>query len=225
MLQHWRKSEDSELTENKRMEKAKTPMSARIVAKTSRPSGPPSAIANILRNRTPQQNPTHIRGNAPIRTLPTNPRTQKTSYWTQNPEHQNLNRARNPRTDASRGSSSDSTDVNSPMSWLQTSKRCSDQLWAGVMQECRVPENDRACATYDGAADAPLVRFAPLLWVPFFEGSSALGFPKSWGVLKTRLSQSSSQDPREGTVAACAIGKEEFSPEVPVRTTVSSCTR
>jgi hypothetical protein len=43
---------DPELTENKRMENANTPMSARIVAKTSRPSGPPSAISKILRNPT-----------------------------------------------------------------------------------------------------------------------------------------------------------------------------
>lgn len=47
---------DPALTENNRIEKAKTPMSTKIVAKTSRPSGPPSAI--LKSSETALQNST-----------------------------------------------------------------------------------------------------------------------------------------------------------------------
>jgi hypothetical protein len=65
------KTIDSDLTENKRMENAKMPMRARIMAKTSKPSGPPSTIAKSPGTAYHHQNPTHIRVYNPICTTPT----------------------------------------------------------------------------------------------------------------------------------------------------------
>jgi hypothetical protein len=125
MLQHLGKTIDSELTENKRMENAKTPMSARIVAKTSRPSGPPSAIAKSSGTAHHQQNLTHIRVNDPIRATPTTiPRTQKPHSWTQNPETKQSNKGKKPLQRWKRAKMRLPARIplaNSPMSWLQRS--------------------------------------------------------------------------------------------------------
>ena len=126
MLQHLGKTMDSELTENKRMENAKTPMSARIVAKTSRPSGPPSAIAKSSGTAHHQQNPTHIRVNDPTprhtNQGTTIPRTQKPPSWTKNPETKQSNKGKKPLQRWKRAKMRLPARIplaNSPMSWLQ----------------------------------------------------------------------------------------------------------
>jgi hypothetical protein len=83
------KTIDSDLTENKRMENAKMPMRARIMAKTSKPSGPPSTIAKSPgTNSHPciQSNLYHTNQRTTIS------RIQKPPSWIQNPKTKQSNK-------------------------------------------------------------------------------------------------------------------------------------